>query len=54
MAHDLRLQVIVEGVETDQQFKFLQKQGCDYVQGYYVLKLLLLPELYEFLKTWKQ
>jgi diguanylate cyclase (GGDEF)-like protein/PAS domain S-box-containing protein len=52
MAHDLRLQVIAEGVETNKQFKFLQKQGCDYVQGYYVSKPLPLPELDELLKTW--
>jgi diguanylate cyclase (GGDEF)-like protein/PAS domain S-box-containing protein len=54
MAHDLRIQVIAEGVETDKQFKFLQKQGCDYVQGYYVSKPLPLAELYEFLETWNQ
>ncbi|RAK18948.1 PAS domain S-box-containing protein/diguanylate cyclase (GGDEF)-like protein [Anoxybacillus vitaminiphilus] len=54
MAHNLRLQVIAEGVETEKQCKFLQKQGCDYVQGYYVSKPLPLAELYEFLETWNQ
>ncbi|HYS53368.1 MAG TPA: EAL domain-containing protein [Thermoanaerobaculia bacterium] len=34
MAHSLDLKVIGEGVEKEDQFEFLQKQQCDYVQGY--------------------
>ena len=34
MAHTLHLQVITEGVETQQQLELLIKHGCDYVQGY--------------------
>jgi diguanylate cyclase (GGDEF)-like protein/PAS domain S-box-containing protein len=52
MAHNLRISVIAEGVETEKQFKFLQKQGCEYVQGYYIAKPLPLNELYEFLQDW--
>lgn len=34
MAHRLGLQVIAEGIETDNQLKFLRDQGCELGQGY--------------------
>jgi len=35
MGHTLRLKVLAEGVETQEQLDFLKEQGCDYYQGYY-------------------
>lgn len=34
MAHNLNLQVIAKGVETDEQMDYLRKVHCDEIQGY--------------------
>ena len=34
MGHSLKLQVIAEGVETEEQLKLLRAEGCEHVQGF--------------------
>jgi len=36
MAHGLKMSVVAEGVETDEQLVLLQEYGCDMVQGYFL------------------
>ncbi|MGH9368476.1 MAG: sensor domain-containing phosphodiesterase [Thermoanaerobaculia bacterium] len=40
MAHGMKLNVIAEGVETKDQFAYLQQYGCDEMQGYWFSKPL--------------
>jgi EAL domain-containing protein (putative c-di-GMP-specific phosphodiesterase class I) len=34
MAHSLNMEVVAEGVETQEQLEFLRRLGCDQMQGY--------------------
>ncbi|WP_347904513.1 bifunctional diguanylate cyclase/phosphodiesterase [Pseudomonas purpurea] len=45
MAHTLHLQVVTEGVETVEQYEFLNRYGCDFVQGYLLSRPVPLAEL---------
>lgn len=44
MAKTLKLEVVAEGVETQQQYEYLQKRGCDTVQGYFLSKPLSIDD----------
>jgi EAL domain-containing protein (putative c-di-GMP-specific phosphodiesterase class I) len=44
MAHGLKLNVIAEGVETDEQRQFLESAGCHQYQGYLFSKPVPIEE----------
>ncbi len=49
LAHNLRLDVTAEGVETAEQLDFLQRYACDRFQGYYFSKPMPVDLASEFL-----
>ncbi|CAG1021024.1 partial putative signaling protein, partial [Patescibacteria group bacterium] len=51
IGHSLKQLVIAEGVETQEQFDFLRKRGCDVIQGYFFSKPLDAEEMTAFLKN---
>jgi len=50
MSHSLKLTVVAEGVETEEQFEFLRKEGCDKIQGFLYSAPLAAEELERYLK----
>jgi diguanylate cyclase (GGDEF)-like protein len=51
MAHNMRLKVLAEGVETEDQLFFLHSTRCDEAQGYLFSKPLPAEEFGEFLSA---
>lgn len=52
MSHGLRLKVLAEGVETEEQLAFLRAEGCDQMQGYLLSPPLPPEDFADFLRTW--
>jgi diguanylate cyclase (GGDEF)-like protein len=51
MANSLKLDVVAEGVETEDQLKFLREQGCKVVQGFLFSRPLPADEMYVYLNS---
>ena len=51
MAHKLGLQVIAEGVETEQQRDLLRAAGCDFAQGYFFSRPVNAEAMEKFLSA---
>jgi len=50
LAHSLRLKVVAEGVESEEQAKILRRLGCDQMQGYLIGKPVPELELQDVLR----
>jgi EAL domain-containing protein (putative c-di-GMP-specific phosphodiesterase class I)/ActR/RegA family two-component response regulator len=53
MGHELDMEVIAEGVETDDQYKLLCEKGCDGVQGYLFSRALPPQEMVQWLDAYR-
>jgi len=51
LAHSLKLHVIAEGVETQEQLAFLRHHGCDEMQGYLFSAPIAPEQFIELLQT---
>lgn len=51
LAKGMGLNVIAEGVETEEQMRFLEKNQCPQAQGYYYSKPLTVEQMDEFIRV---
>src|SRR5471030_2119351 len=54
LARSLERRSVAVGVETKQDWDFLQGLGCTYAQGYYIAKPMPVEEFPDWLKDWRQ
>lgn len=52
MLKKMNKQILIEGVETYEDFDYFRNVGCDYIQGYYFSKPLSKVDFFEFLKSY--
>jgi EAL domain-containing protein (putative c-di-GMP-specific phosphodiesterase class I) len=53
MGHELGMQVVAEGVETQEQLDLLRTNGCDSAQGYFFSRPITARETVSWLKTYR-
>ncbi|WP_438467302.1 two-component system response regulator [Marinomonas sp. PE14-40] len=51
LAHDLNLEVVVEGVEDEEQVKLVNQSNVDFIQGYYFYKPLPADDFFDVIQN---
>jgi diguanylate cyclase (GGDEF)-like protein len=54
LAHQMGLQVVGEGVETEEAWRLLRSMGCERAQGFLIAKPLPARDVPAWLATWNQ
>lgn len=54
MARRLGMKVVVEGVETFQQWELVQHLGCELAQGYFIAPPMPFDDLPDWIRQWEQ
>lgn len=52
LLHDLALEVLCEGVETEEQNQCVKQVNCDYIQGYYYSRVIPLEYSMDFCENY--
>ena len=51
LARKLQLNIVAEGIETNEQLQYVRERGCHYIQGYYISKPLRMEHLADKLQS---
>lgn len=54
MLKDMEMEIVVEGIETQEMLDFFTELQCDFIQGYFFSKPLPKPEFINFLKSQRE
>ena len=54
MMKDIRMDVVVEGIEEKEYAEAVIDLGCDYIQGFYYARPMPKDQLLEFLASYKE
>lgn len=53
LAKELGMEVVAEGVEDADDWRFLQKSGCDLAQGYFIARPMPADKVLEWVAAWR-
>ncbi len=54
MIKEMEHNIVIEGVETEEQKEYVSRLGCDYCQGYYFSKPVVKEEFIEYCKKYNK
>ena len=52
LGNHFNMKVVAEGVEDEEQLRFLKEQGCDIAQGYFISRPMSFDKYVEWIKCY--